>query len=103
MTSAAQESEGGGGEQLRDGHGEKTGARDDNTMRGMKRTREDDEGRAGYSRRRKEQAAEQGCRRTMMAHNAHTTQRSRSNVTTPLQHLVVVECSYLCIALMVSS
>ena len=70
---AAQESEGGVGGQRRDGHGERTSARDDNTTRGMKCTREDDEGRAGHSRRRKEQAAEQGCRRTMMAHNAHTT------------------------------
>ena len=55
---AAQESEGGVGEQRRDGHSERTSARDDNTTRGMKRTREDDEGRAGHSRKRKEQAAE---------------------------------------------
>ena len=61
------------GERLRDGHSERTSARDDNATRGMKRTREDDEGRAGHSRRRIEQAAEQGCRRTMIAHKAHTT------------------------------
>ena len=41
---AAQESEGEAGEQRRDGHGERTSERDDNTTRGMKRTREDDEG-----------------------------------------------------------
>ena len=70
---AAQELEGIAGEQRRDGHGERTSGRDDNTTRGIKRTREDDEGRAGHSRRQKEQTAEQGCRRTMMAHNAHTT------------------------------
>ena len=61
------------GGQRRDGHGERMSARDDKTTCGMKRTREDGEGSTGNSRRQKEQAAEQGCRTTIMAHNAHTT------------------------------
>ena len=44
---AAQETEGGAGEQSWDGHGERTGERDDNTTRGIKRTREDDEWSGG--------------------------------------------------------
>ena len=59
---AAQESEGGVGGQRKGGHGERTSARDGNTTRGMKLTREDGEGSAGHSRRQKEQAAEQECR-----------------------------------------
>ncbi len=70
---AAQEAEGGAGEQSGDGYGERTSEGDDNVTRGKKRTREDDEGCAGHSRKQKEQAAEQGCRRTIIAHNAHTT------------------------------
>ena len=70
---AAQETKGGAGGQSRDGHGERTDERNDNTTRGMKRTREDDDGCAGHSRKQKEQAAEQECRRTMRAYNVHTT------------------------------
>ena len=46
---------------------------DDNVTCGMKRTREDAEGCTGHSRKQKEQAAEQECRRTMRANNVHTT------------------------------
>ena len=70
---AVQESEGGAGEQSREGHDERTRERNDDSTCGTKRTREDDEGRAGRKKRQKEQAAEQGCRSTTIVHNAHTT------------------------------
>ena len=88
---AAQESEGGVGEKRRDGHGERTSERDDNTTRGMKRTREDDDGCAGHSRKQKEQAAEQECRSTMMVHNAHTQGQGRVLITTLLLMVVSIE------------